>query len=245
MEKLSKDDKLLLMIKKRLDELMTYRFTPPEIRSTDLYSHIKLDAILLKEFPWQKPFNQFLKRLHKNGRLKDIIPNCDVDTRDPYNFQWRFYRELKYVSQNQGKNTDLRSGANAYYKNGKNISVGGIKVRSYQEKQILNALLPLNNVSILYEPNISVNGEFKIVDFCIKSKINHITIFWEHFGMTSDENYAADMAEKIEWYRLNSFRPIEEGGNMIYTYYKDSTDFDRDLEMYLNRLNKLLARPLH
>jgi hypothetical protein len=44
------------------------------------------------------------------------------------------------------------------------------------------------------------------------------------------------MTDKIEWYRNNGFRNIEDGGNLIYTYYSTDNRLKKDVDKYLEKI---------
>jgi hypothetical protein len=59
------------------------------------------------------------------------------------------------------------------------------------------------------------------------------TFYWEHFGMTNDIQYLENMQKKRYWYKENGFSQVEEGGELIYTYYTDDKELIRDIDNYI------------
>ncbi len=175
MESLPKEIKVLRRIKGSLDKLMSDRATPVEIRSNDLYEFIIKDEQLKKLFPYQKIFNQFLRKEHDSGVLKQIIPNCRVDTSNHSFYQWYFNRDThKNIGEGRGIET---IGSKLSYKKSslKVICSDGTKLRSEQEKEIYEKLLKCNYLTIEYEARISELGENKFVDFKIFNRLTQKT----------------------------------------------------------------------
>ena len=42
------------------------------------------------------------------------------------------------------------------------------------------------------------------------------------------------MVNKIEWYKNNSYEIVENGGNLILTYYSNESNFIKDVANYLS-----------
>ena len=93
MKKLPEDLKILKRIGERLDLLMKDPYTSVEIRSNELYEYAIKDKYLTSKFKNQREFNQFLRKQHDKGYLKQIIPNCRVDDTNRKFFQWYFRRK--------------------------------------------------------------------------------------------------------------------------------------------------------
>ena len=51
--------------------------------------------------------------------------------------------------------------------------------------------------------------------------------------MTNNEQYKEGMAEAIRWYKLNGYKMVDDGGNLIYTYYSDEKVFNREILKYI------------
>lgn len=41
------------------------------------------------------------------------------------------------------------------------------------------------------------------------------------------------MTEKIEWYRNNGFKTVENKGNVIYTNYSSENKFKKDIKKFI------------
>ncbi len=217
---------------------MSEHGVPLEIRSNALYENISRDEELSVLFPDPKTFNQFLRREYSKGTLKQIIPNCRVDTSDYRFYQWYFHRASNQ-SQGIGRNV-ITSATKLKYNNYglKNISTDQLKFRSEQEKEIYERLLTCNYLTIEYEFPVSKYGETKYVDFKISNRLSQKVYFWEHFGMTHSAQYLDSMTEKIKWYKENGFRTLEEGGTLIYTLYTNLHDFHKDIDKYVSLIKR-------
>lgn len=232
MDSLPPEIKALRRIKELLDKLMSDRATPVEIRSNALYECITKDSHLRKIFPVQKTFNQFLRQEHNNSILKQLIPNYRVDTSDRLHYQWFFFRETNKAGR--GKGIETSDSKLAYKANElKVVSSNGQKFRSSQEKDIYERLLTCDYLSIDLEFPISKHGEKRYADFKILNRITQKTYYWEHFGMTNSSKYMDAMTNKLEWYRSNGFKTVENGGNAIFTIYSESKAFQRDIDRYI------------
>lgn len=108
-----------------------------------------------------------------------------------------------------------------------------IEYNSDQEKEIYEKLLTCNYLTVKYEFPVNRDGELKYPDFTIVNRINRKTYYWEHFGMTHASSYLDSMTQKIEWYKINGFRTVEEGGNLIFTIYSDLKKLQRDIDKYI------------
>lgn len=239
MEPLPSRIKNLRGIKKCLDYKMSKAHTPVEIRATDLYDEVKKNTVLQERFPTPRDFNRFLRLQHDKGVMKQIIPNYYVDTTNSWSYQWKFRKEVE-KTQNLGGQTSVAIRSKyQYYKSGKKvIASNGEKLRSKQELFIFESLLKSRNLIIFYDHPIIEYGEPVYVDFFIRNQATKKTFLWEHFGMTNDEKYKDEIADKILWYRNNGYRVIGERGNLIYTYYSDERTFINDVR----RLVGLIAK---
>lgn len=76
----------------------------------------------------------------------------------------------------------------------------GLKVRSKSEVFIAEKLYE-NKIEFKYETPLTADGKTYYPDFTIYFGKN--AIYWEHFGMLSDETYAQKTDLKIKWYQKN------------------------------------------
>ena len=95
MDALPASIKLLRRIKSVLDRLMSDPLTAAEIRLNELYDHLRRDPDILAELPTPKVCSQFLRSMHQQGLMKQVIPNYRVDTFTHEMYQWYFFREVK------------------------------------------------------------------------------------------------------------------------------------------------------
>lgn len=86
------DIKLLVTIRDQLNQYFADQPTKVELRSTDLYDEIRKNKTLKERFPHPVLFNRFLRKQHQEGVLKQIIPNCKIDTFNTDFYQWYFHR---------------------------------------------------------------------------------------------------------------------------------------------------------
>ncbi|MEQ9404333.1 MAG: hypothetical protein RIM99_12140 [Cyclobacteriaceae bacterium] len=224
---------LLKGVKQILDKVMNDPMTKVEIRSNELYDHVKLSSSLKSMFRNQKVFNQFLREQNDSGLMKQVIPNYSVDTSNPTFYQWRFFREVKSL------NSDKKAGAilsnNRYLDwEKKNVASNKERLRSSQELLIYEQLLNEKHLMIFYEYPISKLGETKNADFVIRNELTRKEFVWEHFGMTNNKRYKDEMVEKIAWYKNNGFKTLEEGGNLILTYFTDDKSLLREVSRLLS-----------
>ncbi|MGL4581551.1 MAG: RNase H family protein [Flavobacterium sp.] len=86
------DIKLLVTIRDQLNSYFADQPTKVELRSTDLYDEIRKNKALKERFPHPVLFNRFLRKQHQEGILKQIIPNCKIDTYNTDFYQWYFHK---------------------------------------------------------------------------------------------------------------------------------------------------------
>lgn len=91
-KKMPPDLKFLLLIRDQLNRYFADDPTLLELRSTDLYTEVCKNKRLKERFPYPMMFNHFLRRQHQEGVLKQIIPNCKIDTYKSNSYQWYFHR---------------------------------------------------------------------------------------------------------------------------------------------------------
>ena len=232
MKTLPKEYKILKEIGNCLNDFLKSPDTPIEIRSTELYEIASKNSYLITELPDNKVFNQFLRKQHQNGIMSSFI-SYRVDTTNKKFYQWHFRAKQENHEYATINNETIEGGFN-YYKNSKtNIASDKIKLNSEQEVFIYEQLKKCSHLLIKIEFPVTKHGETKYVDFIIHNKQTRKVFYWEHFGMTNKEIYKSKMADKIEWYRNNGFKTIEDGGNLIYTYYSTDNRLKKDVNKYL------------
>ncbi|MDI9493466.1 MAG: hypothetical protein QM289_03080 [Bacillota bacterium] len=90
----------------------------------------------------------------------------------------------------------------------------GLSVRSKSES-IIASQLERYNIPFRYEALLQLEGQIYYPDFTILNPQDNQVIYWEHFGMVDDPEYARQMDNKLTEYRK---RGILQGKNLITTY---------------------------
>ena len=96
----------------------------------------------------------------------------------------------------------------------RHTSFGGLPVRSKSEAMIANEL-ELHQLPFRYEEELVLGGKIFYPDFSIRRKKDNKLIYWEHFGMVDNEDYAASMEAKLKCYRDHSLLPWD---NLITSF---------------------------
>ena len=95
----------------------------------------------------------------------------------------------------------------------KHETIGGLLVRSKSEALIAFAL-DLADVPFHYEEILEIDGKKIAPDFTILHPLTGEKMFWEHFGLMDDPNYATETYRKLVLYGQNGIVP---GRNLIFT----------------------------
>ncbi|MDF4221089.1 hypothetical protein PXC01_05780 [Maribacter sp. M208] len=229
MKKLSVENRILMRIQTLLNTYLSAPNTAVEINSIELYDVIKKNPELRKRFSSNTAFNRFLRNSHKYGDMKSLI-NYRVDDSNNLNFRW-FFRFKNLREKAKSTNTTVNKGTYNYYKYSQTaIASDGVRFSSSHEVSIYEYLLKESHLRIDLEYPLIINGEQKFVDFTITNKLNRKVFYWEHLGMINSEEYKEKMVNKIEWYLSNGIKSVEDGGNLIYTYYHRDSDFIKDIK---------------
>jgi len=116
------------------------------------------------------------------------------------------YTNIPITEFNREKNKaslewmDLKEVPNDFFaENLRHITTSGRIVRSKSEAIIAN-LLDSNHISYKYEVEIDIENKKCFPDFAIFRKSDNKIIYWEHFGLMSNEDYANAMLHKIDDY---------------------------------------------
>jgi hypothetical protein len=226
MKKMPKDILLLRELKIKVDDYFIKCNTKKVARSTDIYDYVHNKEPFKKEFQNARDFGRFLRRTHDKGFFTQLIPNSTVDTSIPTLYQWRFYpldNPLKDRSTIDEKNlASSHLTTNSLFSDNKQyIASNGTKVRSKQELFIINKLLSEESLDIYYERPLKVDTYAKFPDFTVVNKKTKTVFHWEHFGINNNSEYSDKMTSKVQWYRDKGYRLIEEGGNLIITYFEN------------------------
>ena len=100
----------------------------------------------------------------------------------------------------------------------------GEKVRSKSEK-ILADLLFKHRIIYTYEPKVILkNGKIFYPDFAALNIRTRRTMYWEHFGLVSNGEYASNALCKLREYEDNG---LEVGKDILFTIESESQPFDQ------------------
>ncbi len=103
---------------------------------------------------------------------------------------------------------------NTYPEKGKYPTNKGEEVRSKSEK-ILADLFYKYNIPYVYEPRLTFrDGSSVYPDFALLNVKERRTIYWEHFGLADDDEYAGKALQKLERYEING---IITGIDLIFS----------------------------
>lgn len=209
--------------------------TGVQIRLSELYEHAQRNTYIKDALPTPKAFSQFLRAAHNSMRMKQVIPNYTVDTSVHSHYEWFFHRDVPVILT--GSDGEALLSNDRYKDHKKNIrTASGELVRSHQERFIHDALHRVAHFTYRYEFPLHAFGSNKNVDFHIVNNRTRKAYFWEHFGMTNSEHYKDGVVKKLEWFKDAGFKTLEEGGNVIFTYYRSEHDFHRNVQRYIERI---------
>ena len=111
----------------------------------------------------------------------------------------------------------------------------GELVRSKSEK-ILADTFNKNDVPYVYEPMIKLkNGHTLFPDFALLNVRKRKTIYWEHFGLINDPEYAQRSMKKIDEYERNN---LICGDNLIFS--TESHESPLNLHLIENKIRLFL-----
>src|SRR5665648_1005428 len=109
----------------------------------------------------------------------------------------------EFLREESGANEEwlgLREVSNDFYaENLRHTTSNGRAVRSKSEA-IIADLLDANNILYKYEVEICVGNKKYSPDFAVLRKSDNKIIYWEHFGLIGNEEYAGTMLTKINDY---------------------------------------------
>lgn len=209
--------------------------TGVHVRLNELYDHARRDLLVQRALPTSRAFSQFMRAEHNSMRLRSVIPNYTVDTFVHERYEWFFHREVVAIPA-EGKADSLLS-IDRYKDHKKKIRTSsGELVRSHQERFIHDALNRVPHFTFRYEFPLRAIGSTRNVDFHIINNKTRTEYFWEHFGMTNSEHYKDGLVEKLEWFKNAGYRTVEDGGNVIFTYYRNEHDFHRSVQRYIQQI---------
>lgn len=96
----------------------------------------------------------------------------------------------------------------------KHKTLSGFSVRSKSEVFIANALLA-HNIPFRYECQLSTPHGIFFPDFTTLHPQKEDIIYWEHFGMMDNSEYATNVFQKIAYFNSIGIIP---GVNLIMTF---------------------------
>ena len=111
----------------------------------------------------------------------------------------------------------------------------GERVRSKSE-QIGADRLYINGIPYKYECPLKINNKIIFPDFTILRMSDRKELYWEHFGMMDDPQYADNMVRKMNSYTLAN---IYQGDRLFSTYETGNTPLDtRVIDRMINEFFK-------
>ncbi len=111
----------------------------------------------------------------------------------------------------------------------------GETVRSKSEKMLADLFLK-HGIPYSYEPGLRLNsGKILYPDFVLLNVRTRKTIYWEHFGMASDEVYASKALHKLNAYEESG---LEVGTDILYSL--ESENFPLDFRKVGEKIRKHL-----
>lgn len=118
------------------------------------------------------------------------------------------------------------------------ITKKGERVRSKSEK-ILADMFFDRGIEYKYEAPLKIGNKIIYPDFTFLDPYTYQEIYWEHNGMTDNEEYKNRMIEKIEFYEMNG---IFRGDRLIVTYESSVKNLNYQWVEVL--INKYLIRKI-
>ena len=235
MESLPKEYSLLMTINKYIGEYFAITVNTKTVRSTDIYEFLKHKNDFRQHFVSAKEFNRFMRRMHDQGVLTQIIKNVKVDTSNKSLYQWYFFPPLRVFSKKTtSENKNIASShpdKSQFFKGNKKYrAANGTMVRSMQELNIMNRLLAVEVFDVYYERLLVAAGKERYPDFTVYNKETRTVFHWEHFGMT------------IEWYKQIGYKSIDEGGRFIVSVYQDEEHFIGLIDSIIEKM-KVISVP--
>ena len=114
-------------------------------------------------------------------------------------------------------------GQNEYPAETTYLTDSGESVRSKSEKILADMFLKYE-IPYCYEPRLEFNnGKVVYPDFALLNIRTRKTIFWEHFGLISDGEYASHALEKLNAYEASGYIA---GDNLLYSMESERMPLD-------------------
>ena len=130
--------------------------------------------------------------------------------------------------------SSFETGRNGFQDERKYATENGDMVRSKSEKIIADILFK-HNIPYVYEPALKLNGHVWFPDFAVLNVRKRKTIYWEHFGLISDSEYAEKNMRKILEYEEQG---LICGDNLIFTM--ESSASPLSIKMIEKKINLML-----
>lgn len=188
-------EKMYWIVKFRhyMNEFFNATVTPEVPNMDDIVTYCSRKADFQKRF-WNKAvFHHFMREMHNQKYLRQIIPNCHVDTSCHNFYKWDFYRPSRKARSRDSILTNNTTQVNdVHIENYKIVTADGTRLRSAQELYIYERLIEIPNLKVLYEEKFRYKTDYKLPDFTIIID-EGAPYIWEHFGMTEDEGYFYNM----------------------------------------------------
>ncbi len=103
------------------------------------------------------------------------------------------------------------------------LTEGGEKVRSKSEK-ILADIFRKNGIPYSYEPEFRLkDGSHLFPDFALLNLKTGKTVYWEHFGLVSEGEYAIRTLQKLDLYEKNG---LMAGRDLLYSMESEGAPLD-------------------
>ena len=175
------------------------------------------DWEIIRELMEKKSAVHGLPILKKNTKaLRQCLSK--IKPYDPASFRYGKYLGSGYYLEGDvclSEWEDRKASQNFYFEEGLiHTTKSGDRVRSKSEVMIADALFD-SKLLFKPEPALELGDEIVYPDFEIVHPSTHKLIWWEHFGMMDDPEYAYNAMEKLVEYVENG---IVLGGNLIVTY---------------------------
>ncbi len=198
------------------------------VREDRKYRYISVsEKEMIKESLQNEYENSLLKVLQRNNSVLENLIRC-YNKLVPAEWLYNNLPEGKKVLTDPFVMTDERiiekwyekypGGKNPFNEEGQYITDRGEAVRSKSEK-ILADLFNRRGIPYQYEPEIILKDGSKLYpDFALLNVSERKTYIWEHFGLISDDAYAAKNMRKMLRYDSNG---IQLGVNLIISAESD------------------------
>lgn len=244
MTTLSTSIALLQIIKKHLRQYFSMPTHSRPIRSTELYEFLKRQSDFRELVASPSVFGRFLRRMHEEGILKQVLPNVEVDKNSRSTYQWFFYppaRKRRQPSAGECSLADSRQAKDSFFAVSKNYeAANGVTVRSKQELYILNQLLQEGVFDVSYEQPLPETDGKLCPDFTICHTPTDTIFHWEHFGVLNHPRYDEYMVCKLEQYSRLGHKDIDEGGRLVVTRYENEYQFVASVGRAIAKLKKMV-----